>query len=219
MDEKVLIKSEMDKKARSVLQALMAVGFAMAAILLLSLLLQKVTYERGYLSKYTVEYRAITLALRGHMTYLIRLIIAGVFLLLGVVTTVIYLAVKNCEIIVTDKNVKGKTKFGKEVVLPLYMISSYSTSKFLSTISVSTASGSTKFLLIGNYMAIGNALSGLINERQSSTVSASNVAPVAPVAAPAGSAIDDLAKLKTLLDSGVITQEEFDAKKKQLLGL
>ena len=31
--------------------------------------------------------------------------------------------------------------------------------------------------------------------------------------------LDDLKKLKELLDAGVITQEEFDAKKKQLLGL
>lgn len=31
--------------------------------------------------------------------------------------------------------------------------------------------------------------------------------------------IDDLLKLKTLLDQGILTQEEFDAKKKQLLGL
>lgn len=33
------------------------------------------------------------------------------------------------------------------------------------------------------------------------------------------SAADELKKFKELLDSGVITQEEFDAKKKQLLGL
>ena len=36
--------------------------------------------------------------------------------------------------------------------------------------------------------------------------------------ASAGGA-DELKKYKDLLDSGVITQEEFDAKKKQLLGL
>ena len=30
---------------------------------------------------------------------------------------------------------------------------------------------------------------------------------------------DELKKYKELLDSGIITQEEFDAKKKQLLGL
>ena len=55
------------------------------------------------------------------------------------------------------------------------------------------------------------------------------VAPAAPAAAPAPSpaaapasvseAADDLMKLKELLDAGILTQEEFDAKKKQLLGL
>ena len=38
-------------------------------------------------------------------------------------------------------------------------------------------------------------------------------------AATAISAADELKKFKELLDAGVITQEEFDAKKKQLLGL
>ena len=33
------------------------------------------------------------------------------------------------------------------------------------------------------------------------------------------SAADELKKFKELLDSGIISQEEFDAKKKQLLGL
>ena len=35
----------------------------------------------------------------------------------------------------------------------------------------------------------------------------------------ATSSADELKKFKELLDSGIITQEEFDAKKKQLLGL
>ena len=37
------------------------------------------------------------------------------------------------------------------------------------------------------------------------------------IAAP--SSADELKKYKELLDNGVLTQEEFDAKKKQLLGL
>ena len=41
----------------------------------------------------------------------------------------------------------------------------------------------------------------------------------APPAAPQSSGADEILKYKQLLDSGVITQEEFDAKKKQLLGL
>lgn len=49
-------------------------------------------------------------------------------------------------------------------------------------------------------------------------------APAAPAPAPAApasvsEAADDLLKLKELLDAGILTQEEFDAKKKQLLGL
>ena len=39
------------------------------------------------------------------------------------------------------------------------------------------------------------------------------------VATSAPSAADELKKFKDLLDSGIITQEEFDEKKKQLLGL
>ena len=48
-------------------------------------------------------------------------------------------------------------------------------------------------------------------------------APVQPVPpprkAPPVGAADEIGKFKALLDSGVITQEEFDQKKKQLLGL
>ena len=42
---------------------------------------------------------------------------------------------------------------------------------------------------------------------------------ITSTSAPTISAADELKKFKELLDMGVITQEEFDAKKKQLLGL
>ena len=42
-------------------------------------------------------------------------------------------------------------------------------------------------------------------------------APPAP-AAPAGDSYDELMKLKSLLDAGVLTQDEFDAEKKKVLG-
>lgn len=53
---------------------------------------------------------------------------------------------------------------------------------------------------------------------------AAPAAPAVPTPAPAAptsvsEAADDLMKLKELLDAGILTQEEFDAKKKQLLGL
>lgn len=46
---------------------------------------------------------------------------------------------------------------------------------------------------------------------------AAEAAPAAPVAQD--DSYDQLAKLGQLKDQGVITQEEFDAKKKQILGL
>ena len=44
-------------------------------------------------------------------------------------------------------------------------------------------------------------------------------APTAAVVVNNTSAADELKKFKELLDCGIISQEEFDAKKKQLLGL
>jgi hypothetical protein len=93
------------------------------------------------------------------------------------------------------------------------MVSAYSTRKLFSTIAVATSSGITQFALIGNYAEIGNVLSKKINERQESTTN--DLKSISPQS----SSMDDIIKLKTMLDSGIITQEEFDAKKKQLLGL
>ena len=136
-------------------------------------------------------------------------------LLISLITLLFYVGLSRCELLITEKNVTGKTLFGKQVVLPIYMISSYSIRRFLSVVIISTSSGVTKFALIGNYAEIGNVLSQKINERQENTVHQTTV----NVPTPQASAMDDLKKLKDLLDAGIITQEEFDAKKKQLLGL
>ncbi len=44
------------------------------------------------------------------------------------------------------------------------------------------------------------------------------VAAAPAAAAPAGVPVEQLKELKSLLDSGVLTQEEFDAQKRKLLG-
>ena len=93
------------------------------------------------------------------------------------------------------------------------MVSAYSTKSFMSTIAVATSSGLTKFSLISNYAEIGNVLSKMINDRQDNTTN-TEIKAETP-----NSDIDALIKLKSLLDQGIITQEEFDAKKKQLLDL
>ena len=145
---------------------------------------------------------------------MVGLIIHWSFLLFAGIAALIYWGLSKCELTITEKNVKGKTLFGKEVVLPLYQVSAYSTRTMLSTIAVATSSGITKFAMIGNYKEIGETLSKLINARQDNTS-----APAQTVVEPAQDNLEDLKKLKDLLDNGIITQEEFDTKKKQLLGL
>lgn len=63
-----------------------------------------------------------------------------------------------------------------------------------------------------------NCKSNDVTEISKEEAIAAAQAAAAP-AAPAVSAMDELKKLKELLDLGIVTQEEFDAKKKQLLGL
>ena len=55
--------------------------------------------------------------------------------------------------------------------------------------------------------------------RQNKILNRINKANVASASTPATSPADELKKYKELLDAGVLSQEEFDAKKKQLLGL
>ena len=217
MKEKILIKNELDKKVKAFLQIapLVLLGIAALISILMAIPKEEISSYYSYYSKQRYEY---TYTVTGWNRvfdfgeFFIWFVLDCLCLLGAIVIGIIYLVNRNCELQVTENNVKGKTLLGKEVVLPLYMVSAYSTRKFLSTIAVATASGITKFSLIGNYKEIGNVLSKKINERQQNT-------KIATKQTAENAAMDDLLKLKSLLDSGIITQEEFDAKKKQLLGL
>lgn len=117
-------------------------------------------------------------------------------------------------ITVTNKRVYGKTTLRHSVDLPLDSISSVGTSAFKS-ISVATSSGRISFAFIDNVKEIHEEIRKLLIERQDKKkIDNVNQAPVIATSTP-----DELKKYKELLDCGVITQEEFDAKKKQLLGL
>ena len=129
--------------------------------------------------------------------------------ILLIVAFVVFFALNSCSMTITDKRVYGKASFGQRVDLPLDMISSASTGLF-SSVGVSTASGRIVFWLLGNQQEIFSAITNLLLERQ--TNKSSNVNNL-------NSNADELKKYKELLDSGIITQEEFDQKKKQLLGL
>ena len=117
------------------------------------------------------------------------------------------------SITVTNTRVYGKVFLNKRVDLPLDMISAVSTCA-LKGIGVATSSGHIHFRLIENNLEIHEAITKLLSERQGqSSKSSVQVQPQNT------NNIDQLKSLKELLDSGVISQEEFDAKKKQILGL
>lgn len=140
-------------------------------------------------------------------------ILGWLFLIPGIIIIIVFKIYGTCELQITENSIKGKSIFGKEVVLPMHMVSAYSTVEFLSIIAIATSSGVVKFSLIENYREIGNVLAKKINEKQGNTVT--NNKPLAQQP----SYIEEIKKLKDLLDAGIITQEEFDAKKKQLLSL
>ena len=77
--------------------------------------------------------------------------------------------------------------------------------------------------LVGSLMLIASAVPSiveLVNTARGSTDEAkTSAAASTPEASQPGSAADEIEKLAGLLERGVLTQEEFDAKKKELLGL
>lgn len=125
----------------------------------------------------------------------------------------VYTAMSKIEMTVTTKRVYGKTLFGKRVDLPLDMISAVGTT-FLHGIAVTTASGAIKFLMIKNSEQIHTAISQLLMERQDANKKSIRTVVKQEILQ---SNAEELRRYKELLDLGVITQDEFDAKKKQTM--
>lgn len=125
------------------------------------------------------------------------------------------LMMSKCAITITDKRVIGKANFGKRVDLPLNQISSVGQG-MISSIAVATSSGSVRFWLLENRDEVFEGLTDLIKSFQIQKTDFSNKETTI---LQQTSNADELKKFKELLDNGVITQEEFDAKKKQLIGL
>lgn len=141
-------------------------------------------------------------------------IIVGVALIPLLLALLFYFWFANNQLTVTDKRIYGKVAFGKRVDLPLDSISAVAmTIVLFYGLSVSTSSGRITFYLIQKRNEVHKAISDLIIERQSKSNET-----IIKQEIPQSNA-DELKKFKDLLDSGVITQEEFDQKKKQLLGL
>lgn len=148
--------------------------------------------------------------------------IAVLFLILCIVAVILYNMMKDCTLTVNDKFITGRTLFGRAVTFPLDNISSISAGKTFNCIKIVSKGKSSSFLALENYLDLHRAISEKIN--------AIKVQPIvlqAPVIESTentqknelGNTIKELREYKELLEQGIITEEEFNAKKKQILDL
>lgn len=201
MEEKIIIKGAFTKKN------VMTIIFGILAIVsfIISFAIYIPSADSPYHGHRTYSYYCWDFSTPEGISFFFYLSI--VFLLVAIF---FWIEMSFCEVVVTDKRVYGKTSFGKSIDLPYDKISSVGTC-FPMGVFTATSSGVIKFWLLTNQKEVYSSISNLLKERQILN-NTTNVKMEQ-------SSADELKKFKDLLDSGIITQEEFDAKKKQLLGL
>ncbi len=239
VEENIIIKSE-QYRVKKLLISLVAVG----SLLLLIVLVYEISdlnrrydiyeehthnsycYETEYIYDFPIENGYITRKIVDSFEKLdcmymnpprfnfLEFFVVGFcpFALLALLAFLIKLWLSSYEMVVTDKRIYGRVAWGKRVDLPFDSVSATSTLRMFKGVSVSSASGRIKFLLIKNANEVYNEINKLLIERQKKEAPSN-------ISSDKADAPDDLIKLKKLLDLNVITQEEFDAKKKQILGL
>ena len=192
MKEKEIVTSEIDKLLYIYSGILIAIGAAVTIAI----------FCDGGLSAW-VDYAT-------HGLLSLEAFLAWGSLIVIVFGITLYIAGKNCRLTVTDKRVYGVAKFNARVDIPLDSVSAVGTIGLFKGISISSSSGLIKFWFIKNAAEIHKVVSELIVKRSASSI----VAEKGTI-----DDADELMKFKDLLDKGIISQEEFDAKKKHILGL
>lgn len=228
MEEKVIIKGKRkDAMKVAIIPPIISVVLFLG-YLIYSVNSYRVYYSGGYLRQERPLAEAIQMSISSDalLPFIALIILIGI-----VVGYCIYRNWSKVEITVTNLRVFGVDTKGKRVDLPLDKISSVAILSSGDGVAVSTASGAVEFRMIENCADVRRVIAELLVARQHRPASAAPVAPVAPavptapvtppVSKPASAYTnaDELRKYKELLDMGAITQEEYDAKKKQLLGL
>ncbi len=210
MEEKILIKSEQYNFKK----ALLIIGLIITTI---TLFFCCQSASGTYNSNSWIQERHHTFFNYFFNEWVFNIFI--VFIGFCLVFLVIYFWSRSFKLTVTDKRVYGQTSFGKRVDLPIDSISAVGTSA-LKGISVGTSSGKIHFKLIKNQEKMHSVIGNLLKERQekekSQTVKKETTVNQTIIKQTSA---DELKKYKELLDIGAITQEEFDTKKKELLGL
>lgn len=144
----------------------------------------------------------------------------GYMIVVGLIAAIIGIIMKvkteKCEITVTNQMIMGKLPRGKEVSIPMNQITAINPSSF-NGISIASIGNVSNFHCFENRDEVMKAISYLLANPQQATANATPTTVGAKIEST-GEA-EQLKRLKELLDTGVLTQAEFDAKKKQILGL
>lgn len=161
-----------------------------------------------------VAFGVIILACGGVLAYeglLMSFLIP--FLVLVALVAFINLQMLSCHITVTTRRVSGRISFLRLIDMPLDCISSVGTTAF-GGVKVTAASCRGTFYLVKNPDEVRAAIAGLLVKRQESASKAAEVI----YREPAISSADELKKLSDLMDEGIITQDEFDSLKDEIIG-
>ena len=213
MEEKVIIKSQKD----SISKLLLFIEICWTIIGLAFCIWGSTAYVfTGYGS---VRYKSgITQRIKYDETFFMKIdgplciLIIAFIVVIAILLLIVNLAINKSEIVVTEDRVYGKAVFGRRVDLPMDSISAIGTT-ILKGISVSTSSGIIRFVAIKNVEQIRVAIIKLLNDRQDIKKNSNFIHQTIH------SNADELKKYKELFDDGIISQEEFEVKKKQLLNL
>ena len=109
---------------------------------------------------------------------------------------------------VTTYRVYGCRSFKRQIDLPLSQISAVGRAA-LGGIAIGSSSGKIIFRFVKNNVEVMNVISELLQDYKPQSVSVINQTAL--------SNAEEIKKFKELLDEGVITAEEFETKKKELL--
>ena len=160
--EKVLIESKNLIREKTFKKTL-AILFSVVVILgLLLLLLQPLYEDYGCKNGYEA-------AFSGEVLCLILFVLQCIAIIFAIIVLIYFAVNKNRRLVITDTKVIAIKSFGKEIILPIHMISSVSTIKMFSGIRISTPSESIRFNFLLNYMLFSCALSKQLTIRQLKT--------------------------------------------------
>ena len=203
MEEKEIIKGNSGKNR--------IIGLVLLAWAIIRLTIELI-YTSNWVEDYYAKYGRRYYDTVGELVFTVTNSAFDVFVIFFVIG-IFLINISTNKITVTDKRVYGRALFKKQVDLPLDSISAVGTGLFKS-IGVATSSGRISFMGISNRDDVHKAITKLIIDRQSNPTPTTQIKQEIQQ-----SSADELGKFKDLYDKGVITKEEFEAKKKQLLGL